>query len=335
MAKRRKKGRRRSTYQLRSSRKRSNPLFPKQGRGLTRKILWLFALILLVWGIGFLLFAQRLDIRTVNVEASNLTLEKRAQAMAEEFLDTRRWVAFKQSNIFVFDRKSLRQRIGEEFRLEELSVKKDYFTGINVVLVEKLSNINLITQNRRFLLDGAGIAIKEIPQVIELEGESLPSAPVPAAAPEGEHPQEDASQNVEQEIEPGEGSQEEALPTIDFLAERMIMGEDEIIIYDLGNTQVHLDQKVLDSDWIDKLIAIVSHVKLLTPARVQYLGMPDISQGNLILNTSEGWEILFDLTKDTERQLENLELVYKDKFQDDRQSLEYIDLRFDERVYFK
>lgn len=52
------------------------------------------------------------------------------------------------------------------------------------------------------------------------------------------------------------------------------------------------------------------------------------------LTTSEGWQLYFDRTENPDRQLDNLILVLDEKIQD-RGVLEYIDLRFGDRIYYK
>ena len=56
----------------------------------------------------------------------------------------------------------------------------------------------------------------------------------------------------------------------------------------------------------------------------------------LKVNISEGWYILFNLEEDTKEKLFNLDLVLKEKIPlERRRELEYIDLRFGNRVFFR
>jgi hypothetical protein len=50
--------------------------------------------------------------------------------------------------------------------------------------------------------------------------------------------------------------------------------------------------------------------------------------------TEDGYGILFDALGDIDAQLQNLDVVLREQVED-RGSLEYIDLRFGDRVYFK
>jgi len=62
----------------------------------------------------------------------------------------------------------------------------------------------------------------------------------------------------------------------------------------------------------------------------------EISDQKLNALTSKNWRIFFSPNKDINNQLLNLELVLNEKISPERRnSLNYIDLRFDNRVYFK
>lgn len=51
--------------------------------------------------------------------------------------------------------------------------------------------------------------------------------------------------------------------------------------------------------------------------------------------TTEGWEILFNPRGDAEAQVRYLDVVLRDKVKTDRPRLKYVDVRFDNRIYFK
>lgn len=60
------------------------------------------------------------------------------------------------------------------------------------------------------------------------------------------------------------------------------------------------------------------------------------NEEKLTVETSQGWKIIFNLEKGVTSQIFNLEVVLKEKIPlETRGNLEYIDLRFGNRVYFK
>ncbi len=58
--------------------------------------------------------------------------------------------------------------------------------------------------------------------------------------------------------------------------------------------------------------------------------------GEMVVEVDKGFKIYFDLDKNVEEQLFNLELVLREKLSDQNlEELEYIDLRFGNRIYYK
>lgn len=51
--------------------------------------------------------------------------------------------------------------------------------------------------------------------------------------------------------------------------------------------------------------------------------------------TSEGWQIFFNPTGDSKAQVQSLEMVLEEKIKEQRNQLEYIDLRMANRIYYK
>jgi cell division septal protein FtsQ len=56
---------------------------------------------------------------------------------------------------------------------------------------------------------------------------------------------------------------------------------------------------------------------------------------DLRVNTNEGWYILFDRNRDLKNQLQALILALEEKIKESRKNLEYVDLRIENRVYYK
>ena len=51
--------------------------------------------------------------------------------------------------------------------------------------------------------------------------------------------------------------------------------------------------------------------------------------------TMEGWEVMFNSFGDPAQQVKNLDVVMSEKIKADRKSLKYVDVRFDNRIFFK
>ena len=63
--------------------------------------------------------------------------------------------------------------------------------------------------------------------------------------------------------------------------------------------------------------------------------LQQVASHTLRLVTSEGWGIYLDAKQPLDSQLANAELILRTKVGDDRKRLDYIDVRFQEKVFFK
>lgn len=107
------------------------------------------------------------------------------------------------------------------------------------------------------------------------------------------------------------------------------------IIFDLQSEEVQIQEQVLTpemSAFISKLLA-AEYIQGLHP---QFFLLPKRVGTDLILKTGEGWKLYINAADSVEDQLHYLTLTLQNSIpQEKRSALEYVDLRFGERVYFK
>lgn len=93
-------------------------------------------------------------------------------------------------------------------------------------------------------------------------------------------------------------------------------------------------EKVIDQNDLSRILEIES--KLKKNLSISLLGVSVASQDKLEAKTTEGWEIYFNFHKDVDWQILKLKLALQKKITpEDRKKLNYIDLRFDDQVYYK
>ena len=63
--------------------------------------------------------------------------------------------------------------------------------------------------------------------------------------------------------------------------------------------------------------------------------IPDFEGREVRILMTEGWQAYLDIDDDPEDQIKHLDLVLKQKIKTDREHLDYVDLRFGERVVYK
>ena len=61
-----------------------------------------------------------------------------------------------------------------------------------------------------------------------------------------------------------------------------------------------------------------------------------VNQQRVNIRTLEGWEVYFNLEDGVSQQIFNLDIVLKEKISpEERENLEYVDLRFGNQIYYK
>lgn len=93
-------------------------------------------------------------------------------------------------------------------------------------------------------------------------------------------------------------------------------------------------QKVVDLEYLAKIIEIRKTIKEKAKIEIKEFFFFE-KEKRLNARTIEGWQVYFDLRRDLNWQLVELELILEKQLpQEKRQNLEYIELRF-EKVYYK
>lgn len=108
-----------------------------------------------------------------------------------------------------------------------------------------------------------------------------------------------------------------------------------LVIKDNSKGEVEIGRSVIDKEFITELIELRSYLPDQFGLKVlDFIIESDTSQ-DLKMNTNEGWYILFDKSRDFKNQVQALELVLEEKIKDQRENLEYVDLRIENRAYYK
>jgi len=99
------------------------------------------------------------------------------------------------------------------------------------------------------------------------------------------------------------------------------------------------DYGIGDNIFEENIINFIAEAKdfLLSEVNIKVIDFDNLSfpVDDLKVITGEGWYILFNLQKEARNQLLALKAVLDEKIKDQRQTLQYVDLRIENRVYYK
>lgn len=110
-----------------------------------------------------------------------------------------------------------------------------------------------------------------------------------------------------------------------------------IILSDRSNKTLGLNESALDLDYLNYILGTKNKLKSEVDIQVKdEYETPSLASSDIRLSTQEGWRIYFNKDITLDKELEMLQAVLDNKIGSDKRAyLEYIDLRSDNKVYYK
>ncbi|MFC1686320.1 cell division protein FtsQ/DivIB [Patescibacteria group bacterium] len=105
------------------------------------------------------------------------------------------------------------------------------------------------------------------------------------------------------------------------------------VLEDRANVRVDLGGKVVTSSFVDFVNNLVVNFTPKTKVKIEEIILPETTL-EIRVQTSEGWQAYFDTTRSAKVQLNRLSLALK-QITKPRKQLEYIDLRLNDRLFYK
>lgn len=292
--------------QLRYSRgyKLKKDSYPKRSleTGKFRKTILFFAwtLFLILVLSYILLFSPLFEIKEIEFSGNYAINENDILGTLNDFLYKKILIFFDYNNIFLAQKNKLVTVLTDEFsQIQSIKIKKN--------IVEK--NIFIEITER-----------KEIG--IYCQGELAATDSV------------DQQEPIPQEVKTGACYYIDQYGVI-FEQAPQTSGTLILVINDLSSKNVEIGCSVINQKLLKELVDLREYLtKQLSLKAIDFVIETSVLK-ELRINTNEGWYILFDPSRSLLDQAENLRLVLEEKIKDERKSLKYIDLRIENRAYYK
>jgi len=295
----------------------------------------LFFLILLLFCIficlDFLFFSPFFDIQNFEISKTQNISQKEIEKIALNQTKQKKFFFLNQKNFFVFDKKVLQKNLEQSFSLTKLKIHKEFKNPLWVKTVhinfeERISTSIWTTKNNKcYFLDEYGIIFKEINsttnQLILLENQKEQEKCTP----------ENLSKNFKK------------IP----------------IIYNETEENIEINKTIISKKLIDSILYIYKELPLKTAIEINFLKILPLKKMNLDAEkedtkeqtdiykklekteisvvTQKGFEIYFDIfSSSLDQQIKNLRKILNQEIKEKEiPSLEYIDLRFGNRIYYR
>lgn len=107
-----------------------------------------------------------------------------------------------------------------------------------------------------------------------------------------------------------------------------------LLIKDYSQRKFYIGKKIFEENVINAISKIREDLFLETGIKVLDFSIKSFPPTDLNVMTSEGWYIIFGLDRDAGIQILSLKAALEEKIQN-REELEYLDLRIENRIYYK
>lgn len=275
-----------------------NPFFPKKNQSKKTKrtkFLVFILFIVVIFSLYFLNSVDQLQIKIIIVEGNERISQQEIRDIILDQLEKRRWLIFDQGNILFFSQRQVRRELNQSYLFEELTIKKKYFDTIVIKVKEQIASAVWVTAGEQYYLDSNGSAIRKI-------------------------------ESGDLVVQTGEGGVEVIRP--EASASRYP------VVWDQSNDSVGIGQPIITIDQLNFVVALNNQLTQAADFDISHYNVANAKARDIILVTKEGWEAYFTFNDSAKDQVDFLFSVLQQKIKN-RQDLEYVDLRFGEKVFWK
>lgn len=265
------------------------------------RFFWFFVLFLFIFGtvFYFVVFSSFFQIKKIEIYGNQKTTTEEVKNIVGEQIN-KKIVFFISRNIFLIDFKKIEQIILEKFpQIARATLERKLPDAIILNIEERIS-IGVWCKPCTFLepdTEGSESTESNTEKVQCKDGDCF---------------------NLDREGVIFEEGIEEGAGLIIKSGKEIIFGE-----------------KIIEKEYLGSILEVQGGLKGNLKIDIKEIFIPD-EEKKLIVRTFKNWEIYFNPAEDISEQIFNLGLVLKEKIPPEtRENLEYIDLRFGSRVYFK
>ncbi len=326
-----------------------NPYFKYQ-KERRENILAIFYMTLLFTAIGmiiyFICFSPYFRIDPENISYHDLREDETGDntyiiidSYIADQLGKRKMLIFPQKNILFFERGEVEKKIMRELALDQLKISKKLPDRLEISYRTRDPYVILANYNGYALADKNGIVFKfksvEAPK-IDVPKEIIPDeylSPDKSEPAEGEEAKN--FEKIEDKTPLSEKQQREATREEYFIFLYDMLKDRGLPIIYCGSDDIIMGKENLSKRIIDYAAEIFDSINKRKEFAVNYFYLNNFEAGEIEVYTDEGWKILFNMDNSAESQIKKLYITLNEKIKDVREELQYIDLRYPERIYYK
>jgi hypothetical protein len=284
-------------------------------------LIFVGAPLVLVVLVGYLVWGPGLKIKQIGISGASESTERALRKIAAELLGGPGFLP--ADNVLLFDEARLAQKIGESYFLDDLKIEKRLPGHLDVTVVEKSVRLALLADQRFLGLDAEGYLIRELTEAeLSMLG-ALPPGFGQALAPELGAEEAIVEDEDSAEVSLAEDDEPAGYPIITLSTEP----KEESVLRAGGQP--------IQTSTASFIIQAASQLKDYTDEPATRFVSRGRDSDTVEAAMRTGWEAYFSSAQPFDRQASKLALILRDKVGSRRPQLEYVDLRYGERIFFK
>ena len=304
----------------------ANPFFPKKKKTPKKKhtgtkVVTICALLIA----GFFAFSEYpgLHVTEVEIKGAHLTDEARVGEIVHDQLKGRRaaWL-LRNNNTALISKNNIKEQLRSELPVKDVDIQRQGTKKILVTLGERVPIFRLNYPPEHFsVIDEDGLVVfSEIGTTIEV--------PLEVETPPEGVTEDDVETEETQVEEPPTTSVVECIfcDTFDNLI-LITVSSTPPILFDIGSS-------TLPKNRVSSLQTLIDRLASLT-IPVDHITITDESPETAQIRVLEGFLVYVDLSKDLESQIANLGALLDNEYPEPPRNLQYIDVRYGNRLYYQ
>lgn len=255
----------------------------------------------------FIFYIPYFTIKNLDFTGTEKSLAEKINIALKGELDSREYFILNKSNYFIFDEVNFKQKLEEMFMLSELEITKKFPNTATIKAKEKTTSLLLLAKDKdgiydAYFVDFNGMIINALKDTERLYVPDL-NAPMTSSTPK--------------------------IKISDDIMSQMPLVE-------LKNANIALNARinVFNKTQVSTIMEIYENLNKegITP---DVIALEDLEDTKITVQTKDGFLIYMTSEDTAQNQIDNLKIVLKEKIGDSRANLQYIDLRFGDRVVYK
>jgi cell division septal protein FtsQ len=305
-----------------SKRARVNPFAKGQSSRIEQSLKIQAIILCIVLAVFFWILFFHPFFSIVNIQSSGL--ERIEQTTLDQsvrgILASKRFFIFPGSNYFLANIQEVREIIKDKFSVENIHVIREFPNNISIVIEERLSTVIFDNGFQYAYVGEDGKVTEIIRNVGDVEWQES---------------------SVHEEVLASDGS-----VTSTILITRAHIPPSQSIMKEMGNypiiyahraeqSHLTLNQPVLNQEIISASIGWFRHFnENISDVTLSYVEVPETIQSDITLHTNQGWYIQIRLGEGSlEEQFSHFDIVRKEI--PDMSAISYVDLRYNEKIFWK